>query len=1086
MDSIDITASAMSADLCGLTVEVGLLNEQGHLVAVNEAWETFAQKSLGSFVAGVVGESYADTCDGAVDQEAGMRLAAAIRSALRGEADVTPVTDVLVLTEDSERWLDIVVSTRREENGAVSGAVVMLIPATARKQAASTEAWIQSQMQTRLADAVMLLGTTLRDGDGPGDMYQSIVDAVVQLLHADLAVVNVPERDGESMVTLAASGALAHHVVGQRIPVSGSITGQVVSVGLPLLVADATTYAGAWQPMVAVANVGSSVTVPLLESGVVVGTLSASCEPGGRSFTDDDLDLLVRFAHHASLVFAVSFRLFGADPTAEAPRRQLLERRQSTLLAASKGDDVVDAATMVEASPDGMILTDGDGTIVMVNRQIEVMFGYDRATLLGQPVEVLVPARVRQRHQAHRDRYQVHPTSRMMGGGLDLLARRKDGSEFSIEVSLSPATSVGPPRVVATVRDASSRVANTARAQAVLHTMDATRDAVFMFAPDTLTFVYVNQGAMHQLGFSRDELLTMTPLDVMPDYTAQDLAEMLAPLLADELHTCVFSTVHRRKDGRDVPVEVVLEYPPTADTTHPRMLVALARDITDHLASARALATSEAAWRATFDDAPVGMAVASLVDPHQRAIVNANQALCEMLGYSHEELASMTFAELTHPDDRDPDIEVAQDMKDGARASYSVEKRYVRKDGRIVWATLHSTVQHGDEMQPARALAHIVDITNRKLAEAAAEQRSRWLAGLADIRAGLLASVPLEDTLSQICAYARDLVGAETALLSRPDYRSGLIRHLAVDSAATRDMVPETFVIDEPIRTVLSGRPFISGRIQEDQRVIAANKKGMPSGGGSVMIVPVRGDRSIDSLLFFSSRQEGAFDADDIKIVTSFAAEAATAVRLNEARQQQARLRVLEERERLGKDLHDVVIQRLFAAGIGLQSVQSLIPDEKAAVRVESTIDLIDNAIVELRSTIFRLNQPLPLAIGREISDIVDGAALQLGFPLTLTIHGDPESIPVAVVEQLLPAFNEALSNVLRHAKATAVAVILTVQKELLTCTIADDGVGIDADAVRGNGLNNLESRAQRVGGMAAIERRPEGGTLVTWTAALS
>jgi signal transduction histidine kinase len=192
---------------------------------------------------------------------------------------------------------------------------------------------------------------------------------------------------------------------------------------------------------------------------------------------------------------------------------------------------------------------------------------------------------------------------------------------------------------------------------------------------------------------------------------------------------------------------------------------------------------------------------------------------------------------------------------------------------------------------------------------------------------------------------------------------------------------------------------------------------------------------------------------------------------------------VLEERELLGKDLHDVVIQRLFAAGIGLQSVKSLIPDPKAAQRVEGTIDLLDQAILELRSTIFRLNTPLPLALDREIRDILDTAALHLGFSPTLTLLGDPDSVPGVAVEQLLPSLTEALSNVLRHARASAVDVSIVIDEGELRCTIADNGVGFDPAAVRGNGLNNLESRAMRVGGTSTIIARDTGGTLVIWTA---
>jgi PAS domain S-box-containing protein len=1081
MDKIDITASAMSADLSGLTVEVGLLNDQGVLIAANDAWQRLAQETNSALFACEAGVSVFDACAAAWDQETATRVAAAVRAALRGERSIAPVSDVLVITTDGQRWCDVVVSCRFDAVGMVAGVMIMVLPATDRKLAESAANRARGRADAALTDALTLVAVAARASSEVHVVYQAVVDAATALVDADFAALNFADDSGDTVVTVAASGERPAGFVGLRMPTASCLSGEVIASGKRVLIADATSEKAMWQPAVALAHIGSTAAVPVWSDGVTVGVLTANTDYGGRVLESHDLQLLGRFADQVAPLLDVALRFRAGERVPPPAPRPLTERRKSR--APRPVSDDIETSSMVEASPDGMILTDGDGTMLLVNAQVEAMFGYDRLELVGRPVEILLPENARGVHVAHRERYRLHPTVRSMGGGLELLGRRKDGTSFPVEVSLSPATDVGPLRAVATVRDISARVAVEAHAQAVLHTMDATRDAVFMFSPDTLQFTYVNQGAMHQLGFSRDELMGMTPLQVMPEYDERRMREALAPLLAEELHTSVFSTFHRRKDGRDVPVEVVLEYPPAASAKTPRLLVALARDITERLDAAKAVAASEVAWRAAFDDAPVGMAMASLAVPELRAITNANEALCAMLGYSREELLAKTFAELTHPDDRAEDDEAARQMRSGERQTYTTEKRYLHKDGRAVWATLHSTTLLGDDGKPERTLAHVVDITNRKQAEAAVDRGRRWLVGLGEIRAGLLAAVPLEDTLDLICWHARNLVEAETALMSRPDYRFSLMRHIAADSAATRDVVPETFVIDEPVRAALSGKSFLSDSLGSDARILEQNRASSPAGMGSVMIVPIRGDHSIDSLLFLSSRREHAFDQDDVAVVASFAAEAATAVRLNQARQQQALLRVLEERELLGKDLHDVVIQRLFAAGIGLHSVQSLIPDAKAAQRVEGTIDMIDQAIVELRSTIFRLNTPLPLALDREIRDIVDTAALQLGFAPTLTVLGDPDSVPGAVVEQLLPSLTEALSNVLRHAKASVVAVSLVIDEGELRCTIADNGVGFDPSAVRGNGLNNLESRALRVGGTFSIAARDVGGTLVTWTA---
>ncbi|MEL7158591.1 MAG: PAS domain S-box protein, partial [Actinomycetota bacterium] len=254
----------------------------------------------------------------------------------------------------------------------------------------------------------------------------------------------------------------------------------------------------------------------------------------------------------------------------------------------------VEVWAMVDASPDGMLLADELGVISFVNSQMEALFGYDRGDLLGQSVDVLLPTRLRQVHAAHRTRYRVEPKLRSMGAGLDLVARRKDGSEFPVEISLSPISTDDGLRVVATVRDTTDRMALEAHTHAVMRTIDAAHDGVFMFDPETLRFTYVNQGAVQQLGYSADELLGMTPLHIKPEYTDQSFRHLLEPLLAGEVASLTFTTIHRGKSGVDVPVEIILEYPVPPQAGQTRLLVALVRDITRRLRSEQAARAQQA------------------------------------------------------------------------------------------------------------------------------------------------------------------------------------------------------------------------------------------------------------------------------------------------------------------------------------------------------------------------------------------------------------------------------------------------------------------------------------------------------------
>ncbi len=265
--------------------------------------------------------------------------------------------------------------------------------------------------------------------------------------------------------------------------------------------------------------------------------------------------------------------------------------------------DVEAAVTwaMVEASPDGMLLADEDGVISLVNAQIEALFGYDRGDLLGCKVEMLLPERHRQVHTAHRTRYRVAPQPRSMGSDLELMGRRKDGSEFPVEVSLSPVTTNQGLRVVATVRDVTDRLEVEAHCHAVLAMIDGAHDAVLMFAPDTLIYTYANRGAELQLGYNRDELLKMSPLHIKPEFTETSFREQLEPLLAGDVDSHTFTTVHRRKDGTDIPVEVTLDCPPAAGPRQPRLVVALVRDITERIGAEAVIRRAESSLRMLED-----------------------------------------------------------------------------------------------------------------------------------------------------------------------------------------------------------------------------------------------------------------------------------------------------------------------------------------------------------------------------------------------------------------------------------------------------------------------------------------------------
>jgi PAS domain S-box-containing protein len=264
---------------------------------------------------------------------------------------------------------------------------------------------------------------------------------------------------------------------------------------------------------------------------------------------------------------------------------------RSPLLKAH-GDDF--AWSLLDASPDATLVVAGSGEIVFVSDHAGELFGFAVDDLLGRPVEDLLPAAFAQVHRAHRTRYRARPTVRTMGAGLDLWARRADGSEFPVEISLSPLRLGDDDFAVAAVRDISERVESEAQLHRVLRTLDATDDGIFIFDAATMEFSFVNEGAVRLTGYDRAELLAMTPRHLNPETSEAEYRRLIASLLVDRSSSIVRQATMVRKDGSEVAVEKTYR---SAFTGRDKdaWIITLARDVTARLAQEADLRESQRA-----------------------------------------------------------------------------------------------------------------------------------------------------------------------------------------------------------------------------------------------------------------------------------------------------------------------------------------------------------------------------------------------------------------------------------------------------------------------------------------------------------
>ncbi len=736
------------------------------------------------------------------------------------------------------------------------------------------------------------------------------------------------------------------------------------------------------------------------------------------------------------------------------------------------------ADLVIAAAPDAIVSVQRDGTIAMANAAAARLFGYDEAALIGMSIDQLVPESSRPAHRAHRTRYSAKPRIRQMGDpGARLSAQRADGSLIPVEIALSPAKVGDDQLVVAIIRNVSDRLALEAAQESIRASLDAVDDAVFMFDPESLEFSYANAGATAQTGYERAELLDgMTPLHVKPLFDEPTFRRLLAPLLDGTQNALTFETVHRSKSGEDVPVEISLSYPETGQHLQ-RSMVALTRDIRERKAAEQRLRASEEAFRSAFDDAAVPMAIVDIDQP-TRLILQANQALADMLGCSLEELVGTGMESLTQVTDPS-DAGWPEPAEE--RGNYETVKRYRRSDGTYRWGALHASLLVGPEGQ-RRSLAHIVDITRQVEAETARDRREDLLGSLAMIRKATRDDESLDEVLRIIVRRANISLAGSHCVVATPIDRDTMLCR-AMDSINQPDRTGESWATTEEFARIMASGETQSFTDTSDEIRLCLGP-GASDLGPTIVAPLVTSASTVGVLVVSRSADAPPFDDDDLAAANALASEAAITMDLLKARVDRQRMFLAEDRERIARDLHDLVIQQLFATGMRLQAASN--NPELLQDRVGETVEQLDETIGVIRQTIFHLTRPDDSLSG-QIERLVDRHRAVGRNDVNLDVTGDLGSVSKRLYDHLLPTLNELLSNVERHAAASRADVHVQVTSTTVTVEVVDNGKGIDLQDSRGFGLSNLAKRAAVLGGELTHESGTDGaGTRVSWSVPLA
>ena len=416
----------------------------------------------------------------------------------------------------------------------------------------------------------------------------------------------------------------------------------------------------------------------------------------------------------------------------------------------------------------------------------------------------------------------------------------------------------------------------------------------------------------------------------------------------------------------------------------------------------------------------------------------------------------------------------------------------------VVFGNLYLTEKEGGEdfspededLAVALAAAAGVAIENARLYEDA-RRRASWLEACMDVTGRMLGGEralepdkPLEESnwgLNLIADRALRESGACLSLILIPAENGSSYRVLGASGEHAGHFAGDLLALDsEAVRSVAAGGP--PARIDEARTVLG------PTEGlnlGELLAIDLGAHGAHHGLLILvRAAGAGGFPVTDIEMGAVFGSHVVLALELDRVHRLREQLVLFTDRDRIAKDLHDVVIQRLFAAGLSIQSLRRFTNNEAALARIDSVTGELDETIRDLRDTIYslRTGSGERELLSSRILQVVRSATRSLSFAPHLSLNGPVDSVlDDDTVVNLLAVISEALSNAVRHSGAESISVSVSAEDGRLLLAVEDDGCGF-MEPAPGNGLANMERRAGELNGTFSISSTPQSGTRLEWT----
>ena len=531
------------------------------------------------------------------------------------------------------------------------------------------------------------------------------------------------------------------------------------------------------------------------------------------------------------------------------------------------------------------------------------------------------------------------------------------------------------------------------------------------------------------------------------------------------------------------------------------------RTYLEHKGAEVRLKESEERFRSAFDNAPIGMA---LVTPDGRWM-RVNRSLCQIVGYSEQELLQTTFQAITHPKDLEADLSFVRRILAGEIPTYQMEKRYLHKHGHAIWILLSVSLLRNSDGEPLYFISQIQDITQRKQAEEALSQTVQRLNLLVEASRAISSSLNVSSMLNQLIRHLIDSIPAADmgAIYLYDPQTERLIPKAAVgfDEEAYLKMCLQAGegisgrVFETGLSALQTNREDIErlqqGLSPENNRLLRQARRGL--GIQSTVCVPLRTpSKGIIGTVVLSA-MDTVFTSDDLGLLEGVAAQTAMAIQnadlFEQTRVGEERLRALShrlveiqeaERRHIAHELHDEIGQALTLAKVNIQAIGRLAEASALAPELKECSDIVEDILRRVRALSVDLRPSVldDLGLAAAVRSCVYRYARQCGFAGQVVDRVEGTPLPPAVETTCFRIVQEALTNIVRHARAKKVLVVVDRRDQQLHLLIQDDGVGFDVPEVLRQasggaslGLLGMQERVSLVEGRIEIKSSPGHGT---------